>query len=162
MFGRRMITPTRCGSGASGITCGLTPRRSTTRMIMRSTLLETLLDRSLRAGSTAPSVWEVLNRKDIPDHAYFDELRWDLAQAYLCLNSSAGRRSEGVALLKQIAANEATREVRPYTDARLLNPLCYLRQPGPVETVPRQTESGVSKQTAEVPESPPTAHVASK
>jgi tetratricopeptide (TPR) repeat protein len=136
-------------------------RDITTQMIMQSTLQELLLDRALMTGSKMQEPPKVI--KDIPDHAYFDELRWDLAQVDLCLNSNDGARSEGVQLLKQIATNEKAREVRPYTDAKLLDPQCYLLQPSPFETGTRQSHSDVPKRTAEsLTEPAPAARVALK
>jgi hypothetical protein len=99
----------------------------------------------------------------IPEHAYFDELRWDLAQVDLCLKSGSAARKEAVELLDQITKHEKAREVRPYTDAKLLDAHCYLRQPSPVDSGVQQSHSDVPNRTAERPtEQIPAASVALK
>ena len=56
------------------------------------------------------------------DHFGWDELRWDLAQAYLC----TGRSEEAKHLLAQIARNEAPLEYKRYTHDNLLDAKCML------------------------------------
>lgn len=51
--------------------------------------------------------------KSVPsDSAFFNEIRWDLAQAYLCTRN----RSKASSILETIKTIEETREERPFTD----------------------------------------------
>jgi hypothetical protein len=102
----------------------------------RSTLGEVLL-----ALARPDEAIEVLEGAigQAPGHPYFHEIRWDLAQAYICAAESdaqAGwapensriRRQKANALLTELRQEEQAREYRPFTDsADLLNP-AYFRK----------------------------------
>ncbi len=99
----------------------------------RSTLGEVLL--ALARPHEAIEELE-LAAGEAPEHPLFHEIRWDLAQAYICAAENAKsadladqRHSwikKSIVLLNQIHQEERVREYRPYTDIpRLLNPAYY-------------------------------------
>ena len=74
----------------------------------RSTLGEVLLTR----GHAADAVEQLETARRLSArHAVFNEIRWDLALAYLCSNT--GDPNE---ILREIRDIESSREVRPFTE----------------------------------------------
>jgi hypothetical protein len=129
--------------------------------IARSTLAEVLL------GQARPEeAAEEFDGLDIDPHAYYNEIRWDMALAYRCkaLDERIDHRispeeytnlvSKGVDLLNKVASKESGRETQPFTstghalESQRPNPVCLWlpKQPGwqatahgaAVENVPRE------------------------
>jgi tetratricopeptide (TPR) repeat protein len=97
---------------------------TTTHLINAATLIEVLL-----GTARADKALEVLEKKEeeLPDHAFFNDVRWDLAQAYLCAAADARQaqvsfhqrynpQAKAQALFQKILELEATRESQPFTD----------------------------------------------
>jgi tetratricopeptide (TPR) repeat protein len=105
-----------------------------TEVMVRSTLGEVLL-----AQARPHEAIEVLEtaRATLPKHALFDEIRWDLAQAYLCAKENDVRlsrldehvrlfRNQAIPLLGQIEESERKREVQPFSNQpQRLDPARY-------------------------------------
>jgi|GEM_PF-3470727 len=96
---------------------------TTAHLIPAATLLEVLL------GEGRPhEALEVLNEDQIPNHAYFDDVLWDLAEAHLCaeasdlkakppIHESPNAQEEAGKLFKMIRDHEEKRESRPFSHA---------------------------------------------
>jgi tetratricopeptide (TPR) repeat protein len=120
-----------------------------THLIDAATVLEVYL-----GEGRADLALGVLPRREhpFPDHAYFNDVRWDLAQAYLCAAADARQahvsfhqrydpQAEARKLFQEILNLEKTRGTRPFTDAakKILNDkVCLLRQPVGPEMSPNQ------------------------
>jgi tetratricopeptide (TPR) repeat protein len=117
-------------------------------LIDAATLLEVFL-----GEARADKALKVLPKREaaLPNHAYFNDVRWDLAQAYLCAAADARQAGAAVhqisdsqgraqALFQQIRELEKTRETRPFTDApkTLNDKACFLRQPVGLERSPKR------------------------
>ena len=90
---------------------------ATEEATVRSTLGEVLLGQ----GRVKEAIEELEKaNSQASDHAWFGEIRLDLAQAYLCRKPVDRRASP---ILKKIGDAESTREVQPFTDEpSLLDP----------------------------------------
>jgi tetratricopeptide (TPR) repeat protein len=100
----------------------------------RSTLGEVLLALA-RPNEAIEVLHEALMQA--PRHPLFNEIRWDLAQAYICaaendtqasvpFKDARGRGQQALPLLKGIRQDEQEREFRPFADwPTLINPAFY-------------------------------------
>jgi len=109
------------------------------QLTYQSTLAEVLL------GQARPhEAIEILRAKRIPLNAVNDEIRWDLAQAYICAafndswfgipaSEASYFKSEAGKLLSEIQSNEEKRETRTFggslLDVAPIQPVC-IRRPG--------------------------------
>lgn len=105
------------------------------KAVSLSTLGEVLL-----AQSRTQEAVEVLTEavRLSPDEAYFDEVRWELAQAFLCEAEKAERTKQprtsidplvdkAEDLLQGMRSAEELRDTQPYSDAGLLDSATYQR-----------------------------------
>ncbi|HEY0606788.1 MAG TPA: hypothetical protein VGD58_27970 [Herpetosiphonaceae bacterium] len=123
-------------------------RDDVTRAIYTASLGEVLLGlgRPLEAIEVLRPLFE---EAMVPDHPGFNEIRWDLAQAYICAgefdddgDNVAQNKQQAVRLLQQIEANERGREWQPFSDYPTaldpINPFLTCST-GPEKAVYRQT-----------------------
>jgi len=119
----------------------------TIQAMARSALGEVLLALA-RPNEAIEVLHEALEQA--PRHSLFNEIRWDLAQAYICaaendkqahvpLKDARGRGQQALPLLKGIRQDEQKREFRPFTDLRTLidlgfyQPVCARNKDGTPE-----------------------------
>ncbi len=80
--------------------------------VVRSTLGEVLLGKGHPRDAIKKLSHVVEEEKLIPNHPITNEIRWDLAQAYLCV----GEVEQAIHYLELISESESGREFRPFTD----------------------------------------------